>query len=792
MDPKLDDILKQAYKDMAAKGVPDAQRQPLIEKLASDYNASKGPATGEEKPGFLQGTIQSIAKPFLKIPATAIADAKSIATRLSGGSKEDAANAHTDTDFGYFGKVSPLDSAVAEGAKKGDINSGIVPTALQTAGTAAEIGSYFMAPLKAGAGFWNTAKAAIPFATTFGVGKGLEAAGDGKGAAEATLEGAGNAVGAAAGFGLMKGATGLIGNWGARALQEPAVQAAGSWMKGFAEKTFNALPEAFQNTAANLSDLTNATTRRTAVALKSEFDQNFSTAKDAMIDSLVPEVKNPDLALGNYQRSLAENMGSMFRKANGLYDNVKADQTTIDNFKIAGEAMDKAKALTPQELVPPKAGASPEEWTKFMEGNKAKASEPFTNWASNMANVTKQPLTLKQVMGLWQESMGSLLGATNDEKVVIRDFASGLYADARSQLEKKNPELLDQWDTAYQTWKKATDIYGSGPLNHLKSVGDIDTFVDTMVDKPMTRPEKDTFMNSLGDTKGAVQDLFVNSVLRKAKTLDPEAASKFVGKFLDNYDDMLNPQQSKMLDDMSHFMGGNFDQFVLGMRNAQGLTDQTAQDLLKGQTNQDLLKTVNDGRLDQIADRFTQMADSPELEKTLNAFSPEEKNVIGLSITKGLFDAKLPVAALNANGTYKIAPEFAETLIDTFNKVSENKALQKILTPEQLSSFKAAATYAEKTGDLSEVPAAGWHRLMNGLISVFYFARGWMPGGVRNAIDAASASGEKTLLYYKAVQDLLDEGTLKPNGRILMGDLMTKILPGVGQATDAAASQVGQ
>lgn len=799
MNPELDKILKQAYSDMDAKGIPEAQRQPLIEKLANDFNASQGGGTPEQKPGFVQGTIQAIAKPFLKIPATAIADAKSIGTRLSGGSKEDAINAHTDTDFGYLGKVSPLDAAVAEGAKKGDINSGIVPTALETAGTAAEIGSYFMAPLRAGAGFWNTAKASIPFATTFGAGKGLEAAGDGKGAVDATIEGVGSGVGAAAGYGLLKGATGLISNWGARALQEPAVQAAGSWMKDFAEKTFAALPEAFQNAPGNLADMANSTTRRTVAALKTEFDKNFGTAKNAMIDSLVPEVKNPDLALGKYQRSLAENMGNMFRKANTLYDDVKADHTTIDSFKVAGDALDKAKTMAPQELIPPKAGASPEEWSAFVAGNKAKgdslaqgATDAFSNWTKNMANVTKQPLTLKQVMSLWQESMGSLLGASNDEKVVIRDFASGLYTDARSVLEKKNPELLDQWDGAYQQWKKAGDIYSSGPLNHLKSVGDIDTFVDSMIDKPMTRPEKDTFMQSLGDSKGAVQDLFVNSVLGKAKTLPPDEASKFVTKFLDNYDDMLNPQQAKMLDDMFHFMSGNFDQFVLGMRQAQGLTDQAAGDLLQSQTHLDLLKTVNDGRLDQIADRYIKMADSPELEKTLGAFSPEEKNVIGLSITKGLFDANLPVAALNQNGTYKVAPEFASTLIDTYAKISENKALQKILSPEQLSSLKQAANFAEKAENLNEVPPAGYHRLMNGLISVFYFARGWMPGGVRNAVEAASSAGEKTLLYYKAVQDLLDEGALKPNARIMIGDLMNKLLPGAGAVTVDVAAQTGQ
>lgn len=793
------DDIKKGIASLEGQGASQGDIQAWLDTL----KGSGAPAQGQNQvnPG---GFMHDMFAETLKTPARLVENLAGVGKDIKGIYQTvtgDSAGAQNTMDELHKMDTRGVDTGTYKGLRPIGTSGNFGQDVAGAAGAGLELSSYLMAPLKTGAGFWNTIKEAIPLAATFGAGKGLQASGDGADPLSAAGTGIANAVGAAAGYGLFKGGAQLFSNWGARALQSQAVATAGSWMKDFAEKTFTAMPEAFNKEAlapiygmaapkpgetAPLGDMVAATTRRTYAALKDEFDKNYSTAKDAVVDSLMPEVNKPDLTLAKYQRSLSETMGNNFRKANTLYDDVKADHTKIDQFTIAGSALDKA----PKIPTMPTPASSAAERQAYMDAVQS-GSQTFQTFMGTMQSATKQPLTLKQVMGLWQESMSALTGATNDERVVIRDFASGLYADARQVLEKKNPELLDQWDGAYQQWKKSVDLYESGPLNSLKSVGDVDTFVDTMLSKQMTRPEQETFVQSLGDNKPAVQDLFINSVLRKAKQLDPNEGSKFIQKFLDGYsDNLLSPAQTKMLDDLSHFMGGDFDQFVLGMRQAQGLTDQAAGDLLKGQTQQDLLKTVNDGRLDQIAERFTKMADSPELTKTLEAFSPEEKNIIGLSIAKGLFDQKLPVAALNQDGSYKIAPEFAATLIDVGAKIQDNKALQKVMSPEQLSALQSAVKFAEKTEDLSAVPAAGYHRLMNGLISMFYFARGWVPGGVRNAIDAASGSGEKTLLYYSAVQDLLSEGLLQKNKQIMVGDLMKVLLPGVGQVTaDTAGGQ---
>lgn len=783
---------KQLEENIAAlqsQGASQDAIQSWINSTMSGGGSQGGPTPTEPSdiPWVPDSLIQGALKPIARLGVNAYQ-----VVNATENPERYAQVAQEGVNLPYFGNTKPVGASGQTGA------GGFGRDVADALGTGTEVASYLMAPLKAGAGFWATIKAAAPMSATFGAAKGMEALGEGKSAGEAGLETALNYVGATAGYGLMKGAANLFSNWGARALQSDAVQAAGGWMKGFAEKAWTSFPEAFmpqgskeaamsvggigteqlQKNAANravpsLADFASATTKRTVNALKAEFDTNFNTTKNAVIDSIVPEVNNPDLAFGRYQRSLSETMGNMFRKSNTLYDDVKADLTTIDHFKLSNDALSKTPKI-------PTSLADLPAYTKATEN----MSEGFSAFTSRMSDVTKQPLTMRQVMGLWNESMGYISGANTEEKVIIRDFAAGLYADARSVLTKKNPELLNQWDTAWQAWKKAVDVYESGPLNKLKSVGDIDTFIDTMITKPLTRVEADAFKQSLGESAPAVQDLFVNSLLRKAKQLDPKEGSVLIRKFLDNYDEaLLQPGQAKMLDDVAAFMDGSFDEFVLGMRKAQGLTDEAASSLLENQTKQARIQDiVGDARLDQIAQRLIKAADNPELEKTLDAFTPEEKNMIGLSIAKGLFDEKLPVAAQNADGTYKIAPEFAETLIKFGETMDNNKALQKILSPEQLKALDSAVTFAEKTKDLSEVPPAGFHRVMNGLISIFYLARGWMPGAARNAVEAAQTSGEKTLLYYGAMQDMIEQGLVTKNKRIMIGDLMKLLLPGAGQA----------
>ena len=770
--------LEQVLKQLDAKGASKAEIQQVYDAYKAQATPAPSP-TGEpvQKPGFVQSTLQSIARPFLSVGASAAAGGELLAAAagdvigaqgFSASRRQDVLDIAKGVDTGYLGTARPLGAG-----KAGPLEAGA-----DIAGQLLEAGSYFVAPPKGATSFWGAVKSGVPMAGTFGAGAGLQAAGEGKGAIESTATGAANAAGVLATFGLMGKAADVFKIWGAKAMQSNLVQAGASRLRDFADHTFEALPEAFKKEFTSLADFTNVTTRRTVNALRSEFDRNYNTTKDAVIDSLVPEVNNPDLVLGKFQRGLAEEMGNNFRTANTLYDTVKANPTTVERFTVADTALSKAKV--PQL---PKTVADVKAYQEAM----GKVSIPFQNFMEKVGGVTQKPRTLGEIMDVWQESMGSLTGANNSERVVIRDFASGLYADARAVLEKKNPELLDQWDKAYQTWKKATDLYESGPLNNLKSVGDVDTFVDKMLGGEMTRPEHNAFIKSLGDSKAATQDLFINSVLRKAKDLKPAEGAKLIRTFLDNWEqDFLSPEQAKMLDSFASFMDGNFDEFVLGMRRkmfegadltpgqgkALGTMEQGAKELLPQQTQLDVMKVVNDGRLDQIAEKFTKLKNSPDFDKIVSAMTPEEKSLIALSVGKDVYKAELPVATHLGDGKFKVEEGFADAILKTADTFKANKSLEKLLTPEQIAEMDVVTKMAENIKDASY--NADGETLANFLrvfASAFYFKRGWLPGALAKVSNIAKSLSDQVEMN-RALRDMVEQGLTKKGKIYTIGELM--------------------
>lgn len=746
MNPELDKILKQAYQDMDTKGVPEAQRKELLTKLANDFNSAQG---GEQKDRGILGVAEDIGKSIVK-------------------------------PFDVVGKsiLAPF----ATGDTKKSYDEGKAKNMLDFAGNALEVASYGMAPLKLGGGLFSTLASIAPAAATYGAGKGAEELAKSGDAMSAVGEAGAGYAGVTAGFGLLKGAGSFIKSFGARALQNPAVQSAFSSMKQTAENIWSSLPEVFQS-GADLSNLTNATTRRTVNALKADFNKNYDVAKNAVIDSMVPTVNNPDLTLGKFQRSLSEKMGNMFRETNTLYDDVKADNTTISRFTRASEALGK---LPESPTIGAKATAS--ELKAFTEAQN-RMSPAIMDFAEQMKPALNQPLTLRQIMSMWEQSMSYIPKANNEERTIIRDFAAGLYADARSVLEKTNPELQKQFDLAYKAWQKSSDIYGSGILSRLKTVGDVDSFVHKMMSQKMDIPEKKAFLESVGTEDTATQDLFINSILRNAKKLKPNDGAKLIGDFLDNWgDEFLSPDQAKMLDDTRAFLSGNFDEFVLGIRKATGL-DQKVAETLQGQSEQiDLTKMVDDTRLGDISNKFTKLKDSPELEKIMQSFTPDEKNVIGLSITKDLFKKELPVFIKSEDGSFKLEDGYADAVLKTWGEIQGNKALQKLFTPDQLTAFETAAKDAEKLKDVSfKNDEHGLANVARVFVSLFYANRGWVPGALSN-IGKVLKSGSDTKLFRDTINEMVKDGSLRKNVAYTIDDWLNIIArAGMPQASATAA-----
>lgn len=197
-------------------------------------------------------------------------------------------------------------------------------------------------------------------------------------------------------------------------------------------------------------------------------------------------------------------------------------------------------------------------------------------------------------------------------------------------------------------------------------------------------------------------------------------------------------------------------------------------------------KLVSDGRIDEIADKFMKLSDSPDLKKVFNAYSDEEKQVIGLSMTQKLFDDKLGIGSKNSDGTYNVDPKYADALIKTWESIQGHKGLNEIMNKEQIKGIKEAAEYAQTLKDVSNVPAIGFRKkLLHGLISAFYLARGWMPGGIQNAIEAAHGPVAQTKAYYAAIDKLInEEGLLEKNLPIKISDFVALLAKGSGQAID--------
>jgi hypothetical protein len=781
-----------AYKTQDAPAAPAVQAEPI------------------EQPGFLQSAAQVIAKPFLGIGASAAGGLEGLAygaAKLVGADsfaerrRQDMEDILNGVDTGYLGIARPLGSDAADGGVKDGRITG--QGLAKVFGGALEAGSYFAsAPLKGAEGFWQAAKAGKKVAGVMAAGAAANSLGDGKDLGEAAVDGGVAGVGTLATFGLMNKAADVFKIWGAKALQDPIVQASAAKIRDTADHIFNTVPEIFGKGFTSLADITNVSTRRAVNALRSEFNRDYNTAKNAIIDSLVPDVGNPDRVFGKFQRSLSETMGNMFRDSNKLYDKVKADPTLIDDLSFSKGALGRLKM---PEIKPVMSAAEIRTYQESM----GRMSIPFQGFHETMSQITDRPLTMGQIINANKEALNYIAGSSSEERAAIREFAAGLFRDARTVLEKKNPALVQEWDDAYNAWLKASRLYDSSVLNKIKSVGEADDFVGALLDKKFSptdmhsKPLREAFLSSLNDgNRGATQELVISSLLRRAKDLSPEDGSKLLRSFLDNWEDgFLTPEQTKMLDSFASFMDGNFDKFVVGMRGElEGLNLSAAQEealsaiesssesLIKGQTQLDVMKVVNDGRLDQISQKFAKLKDSPELAQVVSTMSPEEKSIVGLSITKDAYNAEMPVLKRLSDGKYSMDKGFADAILKAVDAVEINKALEGLFTPEQIAEFDKVAKAAESLRTATtEIGGEGLANLLRLFVSAFYFKRGWIPGSLAKISQTMKSVSDQVELN-RVLREAIESGMVEKNKMYKLGDILQMI---GGHAAGPAGNATG-
>ena len=285
---QLDNILSQ----LKAKGAS----QEEIQTVAADF--LKKPEEKQDV-GFLHGLAQDIASPFLKIASTIEGGAVSAAAMLGSdaAAKKRQDLIENGQNYGWFGTQTPIGADAFKQYKAGEIGGGkaLYQMGADLAGNMLE--AYVMsggfAPLEGigKQGLWSTVKQAAPMAIAFGASEALKSQGKGEGALTSAMKGASSYIGVTAGFGLTKGGLNLLGNWGARALQAPAMRGASNAVKAFAEKVWSVLPaEITSATEKGINKTVNFMTSRAYSALNDEYKTVTRKAAMDFINTMTPEL----------------------------------------------------------------------------------------------------------------------------------------------------------------------------------------------------------------------------------------------------------------------------------------------------------------------------------------------------------------------------------------------------------------------------------------------------------------------------------------------------------------------
>lgn len=816
--------LTKVLKELDARG---ASR----EEIETVYNAYKmqgqkavtigqiNETAAKEVPGVFQGIVQSVAKPFLTAGTTIAAGVAAPIGRVAGYSQEQVNSALAKgADFGWFsdGNIKPIGSQIyqyenlSEQQKQIMGASGVAETAARTAatgaGTMAEMASYAIAPLKAAQGFWQGVKSGVPISAAFGVGTGLQKYGETGDAKEGAWQGTKDFVGSSIGFGLFNKAGQIFNHFGSRVLQSKAMRMSGQWLNDFTERVWQSYPEGFtKNAVTTIGERS----KFTYDSLKKEFDLKWKTVSDNATEAVNPKIADPREVTFRFERNVAKALGDEYRGSNALYDNVKADQTMISGFATASASLDKM-------AVPELSGKMTAQELQKAQFAMAGRTEAGINFAQEMKIALQQPLTLKQIMEINARALEMQGQMSREESQYAREFAAGLFNDTKKQLIKQgDADLVKQWDNAYLSWERASSAYDSGLLGILKSSGHINNIVDKTIGKTLTREEERIIMNALKADPNGVQDLFISSVLEKARSAGTkEESAKIIRDFMDTWNhgagkmmdgvpateraellaslrkgngnqstaQFLTPEQSLMLDDLATLYEGNFDEFYRGMRTVKGLNQEVAKDLYTAQGRVEVAKMIEQGRMDDIATAFTSLKDNPKFAKAVSVLPEEERHALGIAITKELYDSNTPFVAKLADGSYEVSKEASESFIKTWESIAGtdgiagNRAIYELYSPEQIATIEQAYQVAKTTSSLGGsqgISKADFMPLVHGILAAGYFGYGFFAGGAHHAVNAMRGRSESSKVFYEAMNKLIEEG-LVDSKIVTFGDIMTR------------------
>jgi len=813
---QLDGIVQQ----MTADGRKPEEIQMVVDDFKGMY--SKGnmvqPQAAEPEGSWYGKIGSAIASPVSKSISTVAFAGEKAYNMATKGSEEANRLRDERVKSGGFdlnpmmpGKTNAIGSGAYKNYREGEIGGGefVGRAGADFVGTQLEIGSYALAPLKAGMGFWGATKGALKAGSVMGAGEaGQEIGKEDTTLADAGIEGLKTGIGGAAAFGLLNVGSQFMRNYGAKALQSQAVMASSRAVKDLAESANTVLGDAFKGGASMADDFTNRSLSRAYNSLKNQFNTTWKKATNDVIDSVIPQTAQPELAQNAFHRSLSKTMGTLFRGSDDAYGIVKQSETPISSFRIAASALkDHGNAVKVNQFAP--GTAEYKKSAQDMLSGKSSGSEVLDSFAIEMKPELSNPQTLGSIMDMWERAMAYLPHANNAEKKVIRDFANGLYDDAAEGLKKSDPQLLDQWNIAWEQWGSASKIWDSSILQKLRAPGTTDAIVDDIIKGKISPNEQDIIDSVLGnpETSEGFTDVIIGSVLRKVKNDPLGTGDATIEKFLQRWGKHLSPEQIQMMDNLGAFSSGTFDEFLggigkmkglddEGIRGLQGLSGDTSQQLFDQSGKLDLGKFIEKGDFGGIADgMYSLLKKSPkDVEAVIGKMTAEEKQVVGLSMTRRMYDEGMEVMTKKADGSFDVKKAMVDATVKTWDDVS--KAIQKsgddtlydMFDAGQLESMRLASQMATNFNNVNDMPVGAAKRLLDAIMTGIYAKYGQIGSAARTGVQVFKPNTVSKVDYMKSIDELIDSGLLEKNGRIIVSDLINLAKTGV-PATNAVVNE---
>ena len=666
-----------------------------INQIALDPGGTANSSTpvGSEKTTIAGDIGRAIIKPAVRVASGLSAGVEGAYAAVSPDfSIEDVRRRNIEgRDFGVLGRnVKPfgyqgseIDERRAQGETitGGDIFKAGGRMTAGVAGGMAEFASYGIAPLnitgKGFFGFLNFLKGSAgvsSLASGAAMGESIEA-GDSIGEIAAT--GAMTYAATTATFGLMRLAGRLFRNRGARLIQDDALRQSSEDLNNLMSDLVKTNPELLDPTfASNPPLMQTQILANKARPLEESFNKQMYQIRNRSIDRLLPNVDNPDIVTHNVYLGIANRQGSMFKSEVGsdaMYDFVRRQTSKLADEKLVNTNAAIAKAQQQLDDRVRQAAQDPQSMQRVVE-----ESASLQNFLASLAQQKRNGLGIPDALRIMEDSYVYMDGAKADT-AAIRSIIGSLRDDLRKGLP---PEDVMIWDRAHNSWQRGTTLYEDPILNRIKDSGFGDEIVDgLMSSKPS--PSRDLLFTTLNDpeVKPAVQDLLVNTALRRAKQMSNTEANTYLKKFKDslyNYEtgeSYLRSDQAALVDDFVDFTSQTFKDTVYDMQNALEITPKEYRELVENFDQLDVFQELTSGKPDQVAKNFTAMIQNePEkVGRVIGLFDDQEREVLGVFLMRDLMSRRNAaiVPDPNRSGRSIISDNFLKDYEDSYRILTE-------------------------------------------------------------------------------------------------------------------------